>query len=200
MTRAQAPDGRLEFRSFGAAGAPRTVLVLRVGAVALIDPDPAVTLDHDVRLMAVQLDEVELDDPPTFGGETPAESTATALADLVRREVPGAVIGVVAERDAVPLAVALAAASTDLIDRLAHVDARVPDSALVADLLAEESAAVAASALVVAADDDETTARWYADGLGSAEVRLVTAGEIGVSLTSVWDAVLSHVAPIIDRA
>ena len=195
MTRAQAPDGELEFRSFGAAGAARTVLVLRVGAVALLDPDPSATLDHDVRLMAVQLDEVELDDPPTYGGETPAASTAAALADLVRREVPGAVIGLVAERDAVPLGVALAASAGTLVDRLALVDVRVPESALVGDLLAEESAAVAAPSIVVSAAQDEAAARWYADRLRESEVRVVESGDNGVSLTHVWDVVLGHVAP-----
>lgn len=195
MTRAQAPDGELEFRSFGAAGAARTVLVLRVGAVAMLDPGPSATLDHDVRLMAVQLDEVELDDPPTYRGETPAASTAAALADLVRREVPGAVIGLVAERDAVPLGVALAASAGELVDRLALVDVRVPDSALVGDLLADEAAAVVAPSIVVSAPGDDTAARWFADRLGDGEVRVVEPGGDGLSLTRVWDVVLGHVAP-----
>ncbi|RKT33578.1 hypothetical protein DEU34_2180 [Microbacterium sp. AG1240] len=202
MTRAQAPDGELEFRSFGAAGAARTVLVLRVGAVAMLDPGPSATLDHDVRLMAVQLDEVELDDPPTYRGETPAASTAAALADLVRREVPGAVIGLVAERDAVPLGVALAASAGELVDRLALVDVRVPDSALVGDLLADEAAAVVAPSIVVSAPGDDTAARWYADRLGDGEVRVVEPGGDGLSLTRVWDVVLGHVAaqPAEERA
>lgn len=191
MTRAQGPDGEIDFRSFGALGGSLTVLVLRTGEVALVDPGPGVTRDRDVRLLTVRLDDAELDDPPVFGGETPAESTADAVADLARREAGGARIGVVADRNTASLAVALAARAGDLVASLALVGAMVPDEALVADLLGEELARIAAPTLVLGDADAPDAAQWYAERLRSAEVELVpTPG-----LPDAWPQVLAHLAP-----
>jgi pimeloyl-ACP methyl ester carboxylesterase len=194
MTRAQGPDSEIDFRSFGVLGGARTVLVLRTGAVALVDPGPGVTRHRDVRLLTVRLDDAELDDPPVFGGETPAESTADAVADLGRREAGGALIGVVADRSTASLAVALAARASDLVGRLALVGAEVPDEALVADLLGEELARIAAPTLVVGAADDPASAQWYAERLRSAEVELVAAP----GLPDSWPQVLAHLAPVLE--
>jgi pimeloyl-ACP methyl ester carboxylesterase len=191
MTRAQGPDGEIDFRSFGALGGSRTVLVLRTGEVALVDPGPGVTRDRDVRLLTVRLDDAELDDPPVFGGETPAESTADAVADLARREAGEALVGVVADRNTASLAVALAARATDLVGSLALVGATVPDEALVAELLGEELGRITAPTLVLGDADDPAAAQWYADRLRSAEVELMPAP----GLPDAWPQVLARLAP-----
>ncbi|MFK5073654.1 hypothetical protein ACI4BE_29435, partial [Klebsiella pneumoniae] len=82
-------------RSFGTPGAPRAVVVLRTGDVSTIDPDTRVTSGFDVRIVAVGLDAPELEDPPAFGGQTPASLTLDALRGLLEREVPGTSVGLV---------------------------------------------------------------------------------------------------------
>jgi pimeloyl-ACP methyl ester carboxylesterase len=202
MTRAQGPDSSLEYRSFGAAGAARVVFVLRLGEVSTLDPDPAVTSAHDVRIVAVQLDAAETDDPPTFGGETAAESAADALAVLVVREGDGAPVGLVGEREVGLLAIALAARAADRIDRLALVGVAAPESPLTGDLLTEKLGAITADTLLVDADADalSSAAQWYAERLRNASVDVVALrsdgdGDPRVSVGDAWRQVLDHVAP-----
>jgi pimeloyl-ACP methyl ester carboxylesterase len=202
MTRAQGPDGEIDYRSVGVPGA-RVVFVLRTGALATVDPDAPTTDDLDVRLVLVHLDAPELDDPPVFGGETPAGSTVSALVDLVRREAGEGPIGLVAERDAGALGISLAADLGAGVDRLALVAVPPPASPLERDLTADVLARVSARALVYGAEGDPAAdaeaARWLAEHLRHADVALVAPDAVGagdgrLGMLDVWPRVLEHVA------
>lgn len=205
MTRAQGSGSELEIRSFGAAGAARTVLVLRTGPVATTDPDPSVTAAHEARIVAIELDDAELDDPPTFGGETPAESAVHSLAVLARREGGDRPVGLVAERSAAPLALALAAHYAPLIDRLALVSVPSPASPLAADLLAETMTAITADTLLVdVPEHGADMLEWCAAHLPSArvsreDVAAAALIDTRLGLAEVWERVLAHVAPRPER-
>lgn len=196
-------DGELGYRSFGAPGAPRAVFVLRTGDVATTDPDARVTSAFDVRVVAVGLDAPELEDPPVFGGQTPAGLTVEALRALLEREAPGATVGLVGERSAGPIAIYLAAAMGPAVDRLAIVGVQSPSDPLSRDLRTPLLDHLDAEVLVIVGGDgpaDESDADWYVERMRSAEAEVVPADEIGsvnghVTLTSVWDRVLAHVAP-----
>ncbi|MCK6067673.1 MULTISPECIES: hypothetical protein [Microbacterium] len=204
MTRAQGPAFGIEYRSAGALAAPRCVLVVRSGAIATTDPAPLVTAEHHVRLLLIAVDEPELDDPPTFGGETPAGSTAAEVLALLREEVPDGPVGVVGERAAALFAVALAAALGDRADRLALVGVPLPETGLARDLVSDALARVAADTLVVNDSADEAApedaARWYAERLPHARADVLSREAAGaldgrLGLTAVWPRVLAHVAP-----
>lgn len=200
-------DGELGYRSFGTPGAPRAVFVLRTGDVATTDPDARVTSGYDVRVVAVGLDAPELEDPPVFGGQTPAELTVGALKALLEREAPGATVGLVGERAAGPIAIYLAAAMGPTVDRLAIVGVRSPSDPLSRDLRTPLLDHLDAEVLVLVGGDGPAhadDAEWYADRMRSAEAQIVPDDEIGsvnghVTLTSVWDRVLAHVAPGAER-
>jgi pimeloyl-ACP methyl ester carboxylesterase len=202
MTRAQGPSSQIEYRSAGPLGASRTVLVVRSGAVALTDPDPHVTAGHGSRLLLVDVDAPELNDPPTFGGQTPAAATAAQVLALVREEVPTGSVGIVGERGAAMFAVALAAALPDRVDRLALVAVPLPDGGLACDLMTATLARVAADTIVINAAEDAAappeTARWYAERLPSARIEPVTRDadhtlDGRLALADVWPDVLGHV-------
>lgn len=200
-------DGELGYRSFGTPGAPRAVFVLRTGDVATTDPDARVTSGYDVRVVAVGLDAPELEDPPVFGGQTPAELTVEALKALMEREAPGATVGLVGERSAGPIAIYLAAAMGPIVDRLAIVGVRSPSDPLSRDLRTPLLDHLDADVLVLVGGDGPAgtgDAEWYVDRLRSAEAQVVPDDEIGsvnghVTLTSVWERVLEHVAPGAER-
>ncbi|MFF7683694.1 hypothetical protein ACFZA2_13140 [Microbacterium sp. NPDC007973] len=200
-------DGELGYRSFGTPGAPRVVVVLRTGDVATTDPDARVTSTFDVRVVAVGLDAPELEDPPVFGGQTPAGLTVEALRALLDREAPGATVGLVGERSAGPIAIYLAAAMGPVVDRLAIVGVESPVDPLSRDLRTPLLDHLDAEALVIVGGEgpaDADDAQWYVDRMRVAEMEVVPADEIGsvnghVTLTSVWERVLAHVAPGTER-
>lgn len=200
-------DGELGYRSFGTPGAPRAVFVLRTGDVATTDPDARVTSAFDVRIVAVGLDAPELEDPPVFGGQTPAGLTVEALRALMEREAPGATVGLVGERSAGPIAIYLAAAMGPIVDRLAIVGVQSPSDPLSRDLRTPLLDHLEAEVLVIVGGDgpaDTDDAGWYVERMRSAAAEVVPADEITsinghVTLTSVWDRVLAHVAPGAER-
>ncbi|WP_150958923.1 hypothetical protein [Microbacterium testaceum] len=200
-------DGELGYRSFGTPGAPRAVFVLRTGDIATTDPDARVTSGFDVRIVAVGLDAPELEDPPVFGGQTPAGLTVEALKALLEREAPGATVGVVGERSAGPIALYLAAAMGEVVDRVAIVGVQSPTDALSRDLRTPLLDDLAADVLVVVGGEGPAghgDAAWYVDRLRSGTAEIVHPDEIGsvngeVTLTSVWARVLAHVAPGTER-
>jgi hypothetical protein len=200
-------DGELGYRSFGTPGAPRAVFVLRTGDVATTDPDARVTSGFDVRIVAVGLDAPELEDPPVFGGQTPAGLTVEALKALLEREAPGAAVGVVGERSAGPIALYLAAAMGGVVDRVAIVGVQSPTDALSRDLRTPLLDDLPAEVLVLVGQDGpagQGDAAWYVDRLRSGTAEVVHPDEIDsvngeVTLTSVWSRVLTHVAPGAER-
>jgi hypothetical protein len=207
MSRVPWLDGELEYRSFGTPGAPRAVMVLRTGDVSTIDPDVRITSGFDVRIVAVGLDAPELEDPPAFGGQTPAGLTVDALRGLLEREAPGTTVGLVGERSAGPLAIHLAAAMGVVVDRLAIVGVESPSDPLSRDIHTPLLDDVVADTLIVvggegpAHDDD---AAWYLGRLPTARVEVIGADELDtinghVTLSAVWESVLAHVAPGAER-
>lgn len=207
MSRAPWLDGELEFRSFGTPGAPRPVLVLRTGDVATTDPDGRVTSAFDVRVVAVGLDAPEIEDPPAFGGQTPAGLTVQALRNLLEREAPGTTVGLVGERSAGPLAIHLAAAMGDIVDRLAIVGVESPSDPLSRDMDTPMLGGLVAETLVVVGGEGTAgvaDAEWYARHLPAARIEVVPADRLEttngqLTLTSVWESVLAHVAPGAER-
>ncbi|MBN9211652.1 MAG: hypothetical protein BGO45_12125 [Microbacterium sp. 71-36] len=203
MSRVPWWDGELEYRSFGTPGAPRAVVVLRTGDVSTIDPDVRVTSGFDVRIVAVGLDAPELDDPPAFGGQTPAGLTLEALRGLLEREIPGATVGLVGERSAGQIALHLAAAMGPVVDRLAIVGVESPTDPLSRDLHTPLLDDVVADTLVVvggAGPAGTHDAEWYSRRIPSARVEVIDAEDLDtlnghVTLSSVWASVLAHVAP-----
>lgn len=207
MSRAPWLDGELEYRSFGTPGAPRAVLVLRTGDVSTIDPDVRITSGFDVRIVAVGLDAPELEDPPAFGGQTPAGLTVDALRTLLEREALGTTVGVVGERSAGPIAIHLAAAMGDVVDRLAIVGVESPSDPLSRDVHAPLLDGVAAETLIVVGGSgpaDAGDAEWYRSRLPSARIEEIHPDDLDtinghVTLSEVWGSVLAHVAPGAER-
>ncbi len=196
MTRAPGPGTEIDYRSVGRPGAARVILVLRSGPLATSDPDPEVTAQRDVRLLLVGLDGEELSDPPTFGGETPAGSTAAQVLALLDTEAPGPALGLVAERTAVPFAITLAADLGARIDRLALVAPAPPETPLAADLLTARLERIGADTVVLAGPDDAAAARSYAGAMPAAATWIREADAGGrIALSRVWRDVLDHVAP-----
>lgn len=207
MSRAPWLDGELEYRSFGTPGAPRAVVVLRTGDISTIDPDVRVTSSFDVRIVAIGLDAPELENPPAFGGQTPAGLTVGALEDLLAREAPGTRVGLVGERSAGPIAIHLAAAMGGTVDRLAIVGVESPSDPLSRDLHTPLLDEVTADTLIVVGGEGPATVRdaeWYAGRIARARVDVIDAEELDtingqVTLTAVWGSVLAHVAPGAER-
>src|SRR6187551_827058 len=128
MTRADEPIAGVEHRVFGAPGAVRTVIVVRTGATAMLDPDPPATAARAVRVVVVGLADEDLQDPATFGGGTPAETMATALAELVRSQAGETPVGVVGVGATGVLVLLLAAELGDGVDRLALIAVPAPET------------------------------------------------------------------------
>ncbi len=160
-----------------------------------------------MRIVAVGLDAPELEDPPVFGGQTPAGLTVDALRALLEREAPGARVGLVGERSAGPIAIYLAAAMGPVVDRLAIVGVRSPSDPLSRDLRTPLLDHLDAEVLVVVGGDgpaESADADWYAERMRCARAEVVPTDEITsvnghITLTSVWDRVLAHVAPDTER-
>lgn len=207
MSRVPWLDGELEYRSFGTPGAPRAVVVLRTGDVSTIDPDTRVTSGFDVRIVAVGLDAPELEDPPAFGGQTPAGLTLDALRGLLEREAPGTPVGLVGERSAGPIAIHLAAVMGSVVDRLAIVGVESPSDPLSRDLHTPLLDEVVADTLVVVGGDGPAgvhDGEWYARRIREARLEVVHGDDLDtinghVTLAAVWGSVLAHVAPGAER-
>jgi pimeloyl-ACP methyl ester carboxylesterase len=205
MTRGQGPSTTLAYRVFGAIGADRTILLLREGAQATVDPDPPATAARDVRVVAVRLTPVEVSDPGAYGGETHAEVTVGSLADLVETEVPGGeAIGLVGVAGAWDSAVLLAGELADRVDRLALVAAPKPENALARDEAEQALARVHAKTVVLSGQRDASCAAadaaWIRQHVPDARVEMVPAAAVGgvdgvLSLVDVWPRVLAHLAP-----
>lgn len=196
MTRAQHPDGEIDYASSGAPGAENSVIVLRLGSLATVDPDSAASAAHGLHLLLVRLDPPELDDPPVFGGETPAGSTTGALVRLAAREHVSEAVALVAERATCGIALILAAERRLPARRLVLVTPELPAEPLARDLLVETLRAVEAETLVLTgADEPEAlaAAEWYASHLPNAVTRTADAGDAPdgrMSLDDVWGEVV----------
>lgn len=195
---------RIDYASFGTPGAPRTVALVRWGPVATTDPDPMTTARRDIRLITLAVKELGISDPEAYGGETPDEEHAQALATLLVEE--GASLeqpmGLVGYGEAGWRAASAAAILGDAVDRLALVDVpRVEDPLGHSDAV-EILGRIRAATLVIGARGEssvgEDDARWIAAACARPEVEIVDdTGRI--SLATVWGRVLDHTAPGVAR-
>ncbi|GAA1940594.1 hypothetical protein GCM10009775_35610 [Microbacterium aoyamense] len=202
MTRAQSPQEPLDAATFGVPGARRTIVVLRHGATATSDPGPADTARRDVRVLAVGLSEAELDDPAAYRGETPAETAAASVIDLIRAQAPDASVALVGVGAVAAVASRIVAESPGLVDRLVLVAAPLPETAAQRDLAEELLETVTAKTLILNAQKDPdaaaAAASWHRDHLPDVRVEMVPltrAGDPRLSLGDVWTRVLSFCAP-----
>ena len=204
MTRAEKPAAAIRRQSFGRLGAQRTVVVLSTGATAMLDPDPAVTATRNVRILAIGIPPGELEDPATFGGETQAQSAAAALAAVVRGEAGDSPVGIVGYGGTGELAIMLAQALGDGADRLALIAVPAPETRIDRDDQQAVLARVTAKTLIMNGQQDPDAAapaaRWHHKRLPSSRVEMVPAAGVSspdgrLPLSSVWNRVLSHVAP-----
>jgi len=202
MTKGPAPAASYESRSFGAAGADRTVVLLRSGVSALSDPRPEITARRAARIVAVGLTVDDIDDPAAYRGTTPAEATAEVIARFIAVEGHGRPIGLVGVGDAGPLAIMVAAHLAEGVDRLALVAVPRPESELGASEVAALLDRIVAKTLLTNGQADPTAAaaaaRWFTERLASSRVEMVPrAGDpdARLALADVWERVLSHVAP-----
>lgn len=202
MTDERFPFTPIEYASFGAPAAPRTVVVLRQGATATEDPDPEVTTARDVRVIAVRLRDGEIEDPTAYNGATAAETTAAALVELLAGQVGGDAIGVVGVGATGAIAIAVAAASGIDVDRLALVAVPAPQTPLARDLAAEIAGAVTAKVLLMNGQKDPdaaaAAAAWHKATFATARIEMVPSpgeGDLRLDLAAVWARVLSHTAP-----
>ncbi len=204
MTRSGEPSTEFERHAFGAIGATRTVVVLRTGATAMLDPDPAVTALRNVRILAIGLPVEELANPAAFGGETQAESTASTLATLARAHAGELPAGLVGYGPTGSLALLVAASLGLDIDRLALIAVPAPGTPLDRDDAAEVMARVTAETLIMNGQHDPdaaaAAARWHHEHLSASRVEMVPGAAVPapdgrLALADVWGRVLTHVAP-----
>ena len=204
MTTAVEPPAGVEHRAFGAPGAERSVVVVRTGPTAMVDPDPAATAARDVTVVAVGLAEIALSDPATFGGQTPAEEMARLLAGFIRARAGERPVGVVGVGATGTVALLLAAELGDDVDRLALIGVPAPETPIDRDDGEIVTARVTAKTLIMNGQRDPdaaaAAARWYHDRLPGSRVEMVPAsalprGDGRLPVDLVWDRVLSHVAP-----
>ena len=203
MTGAEDPAKRFERRAFGAPGAGRTVIVMRTGPAAMLDPEPVATAARAAQILAIGVRAVDLEDPATFGGQTQAESMASGLADLARTKAAEFPVGLVGVGATGQLAVLLAAELGDAVDRLALVAVPAPEQPIDRDDEERVMARVTAKTLIMNGQRDPdaaaAAARWHHDHLPGSRVEMVpgeaTGADHRLALADVWDRVLSHVAP-----
>lgn len=207
MTRASSPHETLEHRSFGSVGATRTVVVLRHTGVSTDDPLPAETLRRDVRILAIGLSAGDLDDPAAYRGQSPAETSTAAVMGLIDQLAPGDPVGLVGVGPVVGVAVRVAAAHADRIDRLALVAAPAPETAAERDLETDVLAGIAVKTLIVNGQSDPdagaSAASFYREAIPGARVEMVPGAggtDARLPLADVWGRVLSHCAPHTLRA
>lgn len=202
MTMAADPAADFEFRSFGAPGAERTVFVLREGAAATTDPEPATTARRDVRIVAIGVTADDIEDPAAYRGATPAAVAASALVRLITEESHGRAVGLVGVAAAGELALTVAAHLPEVVDRLVLVGIAKPETVLDQDEVTGLLGRVRAKTLILNGRDDPeaaaTDARWHQTRLPAARLEMVPGADSTdprVSLADVWERVLSHVAP-----
>ncbi|SIT70720.1 alpha/beta fold hydrolase [Microbacterium sp. RU33B] len=192
----------LEYASFGAPQAERLVLVLREGALATIDPDAAITQRRDVRVVGVRVTDDEVAEPGGYRGQSPAAVTVGALVELARSvllEGSFAVVGVGVTGE---LAVRLALALPERVDRLVLVAVPAPTTPLDRDDGEDLLAGVQAKTLILNGQKDPdaaaAAAEWHRAHIASARVEMVPAvGAVDtrLALGTVWERVLSFTAP-----
>lgn len=196
-------DIELEYASFGSPGAARLIVVLREGMLATVDPDAALTQRRDVRVVGVRVTDDEVIEPGGFRGQSPAAVTVGALIELaesVLLEGPFAVVGVGVTGD---LAVRLAGALPDRVDRLVLVAVPSPRRPLDRDDDEDLLAAVQAKTLILNGQRDPEAAaadaEWHRSRIASARVEMVPASvdtsDPRLGLSTVWERVLSFTAP-----
>lgn len=202
MTRAAHPSDSLEFRSFGTPGAARTVVLLRLGGVTVDDPLPSATARHDIRVLAIGLTADDLDDPAAYRGQSPAESSTISVIGLIDAHSRDAVVGLVGVGAAGGVAVRVAAAHGDRVDRLALVGVPVPETPAERDLEADVLRELPAATLIVNGEHDpdaaSDAASFYGDLVPDADVELVPrrrSGDDRLALADAWESVLAHCAP-----
>jgi len=207
MTRSDEPDSGYERRAFGSPGAARTVIVLRAGPTATLDPDPVATAARSVQILAIGLRDADIADPAAFGGATRAESVAAALADRVRARAGDSPVGLVGVGPAGALALLFAAELGEAVDRLALIAVPVPETPLDREDAAGVAERVSAKTLIMNGQRDPdasaAAARWHHERLPGSRVEMVPAPaspDGRLALAEVWDRVLSHVAPGTKRA
>jgi pimeloyl-ACP methyl ester carboxylesterase len=170
----------------------------------MLDPDPAVTATHDVHILAIELPPGELEDPATFGGQTQAQSAAASLASLVRGKAGESFVGIVGYGRTGEIAIMLAEALGDVVDRLALVAVPAPETRIDRDDQQQVLSRVTAETLIMNGQQDPdaaaAAAEWHHHRLPASRVEMVPAAAVSspdgrLPLSSVWDRVLSHVAP-----
>lgn len=193
---------RFDHVSVGTPDAARTVIVIGTRGTATADPDPAVTRRRDVRVVAVRVDHDALSERSAFGDRAPGHIEALdRLVATLAAEGPVSLVGV---GEAGPVAVGLAAMLGDRADRLALVGVPIPaEQPLSVDAAEQVMAAVTAKTLIVNGQKDPdaaaAAAQWHRSRLLGARVEMVPrrdgATDDRLSLTAVWERVLSHTAP-----
>jgi len=201
-------DTSVSFRTFGTPGAERLVMLVGTPIAVSLDPLPTETAARDICVLALAVEGAAIEDPGTFGSETPAEQTASSLVDLIRASLETLrprldagtplTVGLVAYREAADVALHAAAVLGETVDRLAMVAVAAPETPLDRDDLGALIERVTAKTLILNGQHDEpaayAAATWYKDHLASARVEMVPGdGELG--LPAVWARVLAHVAP-----
>lgn len=201
-----AADSRLTHHIFGTPGSGRLVVLVGAGIGVALDPLPAETAARDVCVLAVALGDAMMEDPGGYGSETPAEQTASWLAQLIRQTVEQtaseadapATTGVVIYGRSVDVAVRAVVELGETVDRLALIGVAAPEQPLERDTLGAVITAVRAKTLIMNGQRVEgaaaAAAAWYKDHLPSARVEMVP-GVSELSLSAVWGRVLAHVAP-----
>jgi pimeloyl-ACP methyl ester carboxylesterase len=203
MTRGESPGAELEHHSFGAPGAERTVFLLREGEAATLDPEPTATARRNVRVVAVRVTADDIEDPAAYRGATPAAVAADAIAALVTNEAHDERVGLVGVSSTGELALLLAQRLGEQVDRLALVAIAEPATALDRDETGYLLAGISAKTLILNGRDDPdaaaAAARWHQSRLPDARMEIVPDGADAVdprlSISHVWERVLSHTAP-----
>ncbi|MCR2762378.1 hypothetical protein NQ152_02525 [Microbacterium sp. zg.B48] len=205
-------DTRLSYRVFGTPGAERLVVLVGRGIAVTLDPHPTETAARDICVLAVALAGGEILDSGTYGSETPAESTASSLADLIHESLAaiqsargGAVVrtaAVVAYRDGVDVALRAAVGLGSTVDSAALVAVAAPAAPLDRDDFGSLLGAVSAQTLILNGVGErsagEADALWYQDQMPAARAEMVPVRN-ALTLPAVWGRVLAHVAPGTER-
>lgn len=185
---------QITYRSSGAVGADRTVVLVREGSITVGDPDPSLSSSFGVRLVSMGVPAVSLSDHEAFGGETPDEEQSTAVADLMREQgvSPDRPAGMIALGAVGWRAAEAAVMMGPAIDRIAFVDVSVPVAPLARTDVADLLTRLEAKLLVVAGESEQASAdaAWIVEHSEGAR----RASAVG-TLADVWSAVLAHVAP-----
>ncbi|MDX2375879.1 hypothetical protein M4I32_03590 [Microbacterium sp. LRZ72] len=183
---------QLTLHSSGHLGASRNVVLVREGTIAIPDPDPRVTSRFGVRLVSVGVPAVDLGDRESFGGETPDQEQAQALARALHGQ------GVTADRPAglVALggvgwrAVEAVIALGPAIDRVAFVGLRVPEQPLAQSDVEILLRRIEPEVLLVPGEHGEgaDALAWITQRLPEGRASRAEGG----SLPAVWPALMEH--------